>query len=285
MSERPPGARHGEEGAVPERPAAEQHERESTSERPSAAEQHEGESTSERPVLELRHVDASYGAFRSLFDVSLAVAPGEAVALVGPNGAGKTTVARVASGLVAPAVGSVLVDGQDMAGRSAFRFARAGVAHAPEGRSVFATLSVEENLVLSIRRVRGRRGVRDGLATAYELFPVLQKRRQQVAGTLSGGEQRMLSMARVLVDVPKLLVADELSLGLAPTVVERIYESLRRLRDAGAALLVIEQHVARALALCERVVILDHGTVSWAGPAAEAAERVQLHLHHDVVAG
>src|SRR5207237_4423804 len=129
----------------------------------------------------------------ALFSVSLSVERGEALALVGPNGAGKTTVARVASGLVAPSTGQVVVDGVDMTRRRTHAFARAGVAHAPEGRSVFATLTVDENLTLLFRRVRGRRGVRSGLELAYEMFPLLGKRRGQVAGTLSGGEQRMLA--------------------------------------------------------------------------------------------
>jgi branched-chain amino acid transport system ATP-binding protein len=236
-------------------------------------------------VLELRDVQACYGAFRSLFGVSLAVGRGEALALVGPNGAGKTTVARVATGLVAPTAGSVTVDGEDMAGRPTYAFARAGVAHAPEGRSVFATLTVEENLALSIRRIRGRTGVRGGLDAAYDLFPVLGERRQQAAGTLSGGEQRMLSMARVLVDPPKVLVADELSLGLAPRIIEQTYASLARLRDTGTSLLVIEQHVSHALALCDRVAVLDHGTVAWTGATGEANERVQAYLPAGAAAG
>ena len=230
-------------------------------------------------MLVFDEVDASYGAFRALFGVSFEVAAGEAVALVGPNGAGKTTVARVASGLVAPAAGRVLIDGGDMTGRAPYQFARAGIAHAPEGRSVFATLSVEENLTLSIRRIRGRSGVAAGLDEAYTLFPALQQRRHQAAGTLSGGEQRMLSMARVLVDEPKLLIADELSLGLAPMIVAETYRSLARLRDTGTALLVIEQHVSHALALCQRVMILDHGSVAWSGPSAEATELVRAQLH------
>jgi branched-chain amino acid transport system ATP-binding protein len=230
-------------------------------------------------VVELRTVSAAYGPFRALFDVSLRVGPGEAVALVGPNGAGKTTVARVASGLIAPGTGAVLVDGEDVTGLRPYQLARRGVAHAPEGRSVFATLSVEENLVLSIRRVRGRRGVRAGLDDAFGLFPVLAQRRSQVAGTLSGGEQRMLAMARVLVDAPKLLIADELSLGLAPLIVTQTYESLRTLRERGTAMLVIEQQVGHALALCDRVAVLDHGSIAWTGPAADAVDRVQAQLH------
>jgi branched-chain amino acid transport system ATP-binding protein len=230
------------------------------------------------PVFELRDVAAAYGPFRALFDVSLAISPGEAVALVGPNGAGKTTVARVASGLVAPTDGAVLVDGADLTGSRPYEFARAGVAHAPEGRSVFATLTVEENLTLSFRRARGRRGVRSGLDLAFELFPALGQRRRQEAGSLSGGEQRMLSLARVLVEAPKVLVADELSLGLAPIVVDEIYQSLQRLREAGTSLLVVEQHVGHALRLCDRVAMLDHGTITWVGPSAEAADRLKAHL-------
>jgi branched-chain amino acid transport system ATP-binding protein len=226
------------------------------------------------PVLELRDVSAAYGPFRALFGISLTVGPGEAVALVGPNGAGKTTVARVASGLLAPTSGTVLVDGADRTGSRAYELARAGIAHAPEGRSVFATLTVEENLALSFRRLHGRRGVRPGLDRAFQLFPILGERRRQLAGTLSGGEQRMLAMARVLVEVPKLLVADELSLGLAPLIVDQTYASLYRLREAGTALLIVEQHVGHALRLCDRVAILDHGSIHWTGTSAEAFDLV-----------
>jgi branched-chain amino acid transport system ATP-binding protein len=229
-------------------------------------------------ALELRDVDASYGVFKALFGISLTIEKGAAVALVGPNGAGKTTIARVASGLIAPSAGSVLVGGVELTGAPTHRFARAGVAHAPEGRSVFATLTVEENLTLSIHRVRGRAGLRAGLDEAYTIFPRLGDRRTQVAGTLSGGEQRMLAMARVLVDAPLVLIADELSLGLAPTIVDQTYRSLARLREAGTALLVIEQHVSHALELCDRVVVMEHGGVSWSGLSSEARERVQAFL-------
>jgi branched-chain amino acid transport system ATP-binding protein len=181
----------------------------------------------------------------------------------------------VASGLVPPTSGAVLVDGVDVTGSHPYEIALAGVLHAPEGRSVFATLTVEENLTLSFRLARGRRGVRSGLDLAFEMFPALERRRRQPAGTLSGGEQRMLSIARVLVQAPPLLVADELSLGLAPIVVEEIYESLHRLRGAGTALLIVEQHVGHALRLCDRVAVLAHGSVSWLGPSAKAAHRVR----------
>jgi branched-chain amino acid transport system ATP-binding protein len=225
-------------------------------------------------ILELDGVSAGYGPFHAVFDVSLAVQPGEAVALLGANGVGKTTVARLASGLVAPTQGAVRVDGEDLAGAPAHRFARAGIAHAPEGRSVFATLTVEENLRLPFRRSKGRHAVSAALDQAFSQFPALAGRRRQLAGTLSGGEQRMLSMARVLVEAPKLLVADELSLGLAPIVVDDIYTELARLRAEGTALLIVEQHIGHALALCDRVVLLEHGSVAWEGPAADAGDRV-----------
>jgi branched-chain amino acid transport system ATP-binding protein len=237
-------------------------------------------------VLEFRDVSAAYGPFRALFEVSFAIEPAEAVALVGSNGAGKTTVARVASGLVAPTTGTLHVDGVDMTGARTYKFAQAGVAHAPEGRSVFATLTVEQNLRLSFERLRGRKGARRSLELAYEMFPVLGDRRGQVAGTLSGGEQRMLSMARVLVEVPKIVIADELSLGLAPIIVDELYKSLERLRGEGTALLVVEQQVSHALALCERVILLDHGSVSWTGPSSEAADIVsQAFDPHHVASG
>lgn len=229
-------------------------------------------------ILELQGVSAGYGPFRALFDVSVEVGAGEAVALLGSNGVGKTTVARVATGLVAPLSGTVTVDGADLTGAPTYRFARAGVVHAPEGRSVFATLSVEENLVLSFRGSRGRAGVRPALDEAFDMFPLFARRRRQLAGTLSGGEQRMLSMVRVMVEAPKLLVADELSLGLAPIIVDEVYATLERLRQAGTSLLIVEQYVSHALALCDRVVLLDHGAVAWTGPAAEAAERVATRI-------
>jgi branched-chain amino acid transport system ATP-binding protein len=222
------------------------------------------------PVLELHGVEAAYGPFRALFGIDLQVWPGEALALVGANGAGKTTVARVATGLLAPQHGRVLVDGRDFSRARAHAFARARVAHAPEGRSVFATLAVEESLVLSFGRTRGRRGVAEALEEAYGMFPVLGQRRRQLAGTLSGGEQRMLSLSRVLVDPPRLLVADELSLGLAPIVVDEVYRALAMVRERGTSLLIVEQHVRHALWLCDRVVMLRRGSVAWEGTSTEA---------------
>lgn len=229
-------------------------------------------------VLRLDGVSAGYGPFRALFDVTIDVREGEAVALLGANGVGKTTLARVATGLIAPTGGTVAVDGVDMTGAAPHRFARAGVAHAVEGRSVFASLSVEDNLRLSLQRSFGSRGVSMAMASAFEQFPMLEQRRHQAAGSLSGGEQRILSLARVLVEQPRLLVADELSLGLAPIVVNNIYEQLARLRTAGTALLIVEQQVTHALDLCDRAVLLDHGAVEWSGPAGDARDLVATRI-------
>lgn len=222
-------------------------------------------------VVELDHVSAGYGPFRAVFDVSLRIDPGQALALLGSNGAGKTTVARLVTGLVVPTSGRLLVGGDDLTGHHAYEIARRGVAHAPEGRSVFASLTVEENLALGFRQALGR-GAGAATAKAYELFPRLGERRQQLAGSLSGGEQRMLSLARVLVNPPALLVVDELSLGLAPIVVDEVYRQLATIKEQGTALLVVEQHVEHALALADDVVVLTRGEVTYRGPAGDSDE-------------
>jgi branched-chain amino acid transport system ATP-binding protein len=224
-------------------------------------------------LLELVDVEAGYGPFRALFGVSLAVEEGQALALLGSNGAGKTTVARVCSGLVHPTAGRVMLDGDDIGGRHPYEIVRLGIAQAPEGRSVFASLSVEENLILGFRQALGRSGARAALDRAYDGFPRLGERRTQLAGTLSGGEQRMLSLARVLGNPPRLLVADELSLGLAPIVVEDVYQALVAIREAGTTLVVVEQQVAHALDLADVAVVLESGRVGFSGPADELAAR------------
>jgi branched-chain amino acid transport system ATP-binding protein len=221
------------------------------------------------PVLELEGVSAGYGPFRALFDVSLSVGPNSAVALVGPNGAGKTTVARVCSGLLCPSAGTLRLGGEDVTGIPAHELARRGVAHANEGRSVFASLSVEENLILAFRQTLGRQRVDAALEEAYTLFTRLRERRQQIAGSLSGGEQRMLALARVVVLRPTVLIADELSLGLAPTVCQEVYRVLGQVRAAGTSVVVVEQHLERALAFADRAIVLDHGEVVWEGPTSE----------------
>jgi branched-chain amino acid transport system ATP-binding protein len=224
------------------------------------------------PLLQLDDVSSGYGPFRALFHVSFALAPGKVLALLGSNGSGKTTVARVCSGLLAPTMGKVWFDGIDVTDWRPYRFARLGIVHAPEGRSVFASLTVEENLDLTFRRSRGRTGARDALDEAYSLFPRLGERRRQIAGTLSGGEQRMLSLARVLVEQPRLLIADELSLGLAPIIVDEVYKTLERIRDAGTTLLLVEQHVQHALGIADDAIVMVKGEVAYSGPVSELGD-------------
>lgn len=226
------------------------------------------------PVLELDDVSVAYGPYRALFGVSFSVHEGEAVALLGPNGAGKSTVARAVSGLVPVRSGRVRVAGRDVTGEPAWVIARAGLAHVPEGRGAFDSLSVEENLVLALRRRVGRRGLPASLDQAYARFPLLGGRRHDRVATLSGGQQRLLSQAKVLVVPPRVLVADELSLGLAPSVVDDVYAGLADVRSAGTALLVVEQQVDRVLALVSSAVVLERGAVAYAGPAPGAREAV-----------
>jgi branched-chain amino acid transport system ATP-binding protein len=224
------------------------------------------------PALELRSISASYGRFRALFGVSMSVPQGSVTALVGPNGAGKSTIARVVTGLVPVSAGRILFSGEDVTGLATWRLVRRGVAHAPEGRSVFATLDVEDNLRLTFIRALGRKGAGEALERAFGRFPRLAERRRQLAGTLSGGEQRMLALARVLAVPPKLLVVDELSLGLAPRVVDDVYRALREIRDAGTSLLVIEQQLPRALELAEQLVLMRKGEVVAAGPVGDLGD-------------
>lgn len=218
-------------------------------------------------LLEVEHVDAGYGPYRALFDVSLSVAEGSVVALVGPNGAGKSTLARVVSGLVRASAGRVRFDGADVTGWPAWRIARHGLAHAPEGRAVFATLTVEDNLALALRPGRSRREADALVARALRPFPRLGERRDQLAGTLSGGEQRMLALARVLAVPQRLLVVDELSMGLAPAVVDEVLDALAAVRATGTALLVVEQQAGRIIDLADRVVVLSQGRVVRQGDA------------------
>jgi branched-chain amino acid transport system ATP-binding protein len=230
------------------------------------------------PALDVDHLSAAYGPYRALFDVSFSVPESGVTALIGSNGAGKSTVARVVTGLLASSAGTVRLDGVDVTGRTAYKIARAGCAHVPEGRGVFADLTVEENLKILFRQRLGRRHVADALTRAYGEFPILGSRRKQRGGTLSGGEQRILSLAKVLIAPPRLLVADEISLGLAPVMIDAVYDGLRRINAAGTALLIVEQQVDRVLQIAGTAVVLEHGSVAFSGPADGALAAVERIL-------
>ncbi len=216
-------------------------------------------------MFELRHVSAGYGTSTVLRDVSLAVPPASVVALLGPNGAGKTTLLRVATGLLSPSAGSVLVDGQDVTGMPPHRLVDHGLCHVPEGRGVFPSLTVAENIRLQSPPGRERQS----LECAYEVFPRLGERRGQLAGTMSGGEQQMLALARAYVQSPRVVLLDEVSMGLAPKVVDEIFDVIARLASEGVSLLLVEQYVTRALVVADLVYLLNRGRVSFAGEPAE----------------
>ena len=230
-----------------------------------------------RSLLELRGVEASYGPYRALFGVTFSVPEGSAVALVGSNGAGKSTVARVVSGLVRAKVGTIRFAGHDVTRWPAWRIARAGLAHAPEGRSVLASLTVEENLILAARALGGR-PPSGALDRAFSTFGQLAARRHQLAGTLSGGEQRMLSLAKVLAVPQRLLVVDEASFGLSPAVVDEVFDTLRMIRATGTSLLVVEQHLDRVLSMSDRAVVLVRGRVAAEGTVADVEPAIERLL-------
>jgi ABC-type branched-subunit amino acid transport system ATPase component len=231
------------------------------------------------PLLELRDVHAGYGLARVLNGVSLTVRAGQAVAILGTNGAGKTTLAGVISGLIRPSAGELRIDGVDRAGSAPHLIARLGLAQCMEGRRIFAPLSVEENLLLAAGQVsKAERQQR--LDQVYQLFPVLRERRTQGGTSMSGGQQQMLAIARALMSRPRLVVFDEISLGLAPLIMDQLYAALAALRDAGLTLLIVEQDVQRALDLADQVHVMEHGRIALSGTAAQVRENPVLrHLY------
>jgi branched-chain amino acid transport system ATP-binding protein len=225
-------------------------------------------------LLSVESIDVSYGAVRALFDVSLEVPTGSVVALLGANGAGKSTLARKVSGLVPSTRGTVTFGGDDITRWPSHRIRKAGLVHIPEGRGIFPGLTVQENLRMAVRRVGTPDERQDAISHAFDLFPALTTRRTQRAGTLSGGEQQMLALARALAVPPRLIIADEMSLGLAPLVVDSVFHSIEQACQRGVTVLLIEQFVHRALGLAQSAVILRQGSVAWSGPAADARQEV-----------
>jgi branched-chain amino acid transport system ATP-binding protein len=216
-------------------------------------------------VLEVRDVQAAYGDVRVLMGVSLSVAPGEIVALVGPNGAGKTTLLAAITGLLPLRAGSIAWEGRPLHRWPAHRIVEAGVALVPEGRRLFARMTVEENLRLGAFAPRALAGREEALGRVYGIFPRLAERRRQLAGSLSGGEQQMVAIGRALMSHPRLLLLDEPSLGLAPRVVEGIFGVLREIHGAGVGVFLVEQNVQVALGLADRGYVLEGGRISGAG--------------------
>jgi branched-chain amino acid transport system ATP-binding protein len=226
-------------------------------------------------LLEVDRLEAGYGAVPVLRGVRMHVAQGEVIAVLGANGAGKSTLNRVLSGLMPPWKGTVRFEGADMTGRDASDMVEAGLVHVPEGRRVFPNLNVCENLELGSYR-RGQPNRARNLERAFGIFPKLKERRTQSAGTLSGGEQQMLAIARGLMAEPKLLILDEPSLGLSPLLVEEMFGLIQRIREDGPGILLVEQNVVQSLAVASRAYMLENGAFVLEGPAAALLDDPQL---------
>jgi len=226
--------------------------------------------------LVARDIEAGYGEVQVIWGLSLEVGQGEIVCMVGSNGAGKSTFMRCMSGLVPLRAGSITIEGRDMSRASAADFVRAGVAHVPEGRRLFSAMSVRDNLLMGAYLREDKAEIEADLEKVYAAFPILAERRKQDAGTLSGGEQQMCAIGRGMMARPRLLLIDELSLGLAPRIVDLLSESLREINRTGVAILLVEQDVMNAFELADRAYVIDRGTVTVSGKASDLAADTRI---------
>jgi branched-chain amino acid transport system ATP-binding protein len=227
-------------------------------------------------MLCVKDLEVRYGGIVAASGVSFELKKGESLSLIGPNGAGKTSTLRAISGLVPPAHGEITFDGKELVNLPAYRIARCGVALVPEGRHLFGPLTVEENLLLGRQRL-GSHGVSDGLAMVFDMLPKLKERRAQKAGSLSGGEQQMLVIGRALIGQPKIIMLDEPSMGLAPQMVDLIFEVLARLKSGGQTILLVEQNARLAMTFAERTIVLSVGRIVMQGLSAD------LLTQHEVI--
>jgi len=227
-------------------------------------------------LLEVSGLAVAYGGINAVKGIDLAVARGELVTLIGANGAGKTTTLKALAGLLAPAGGRVTYEGADITGVPAHALVGCGLALVPEGRGVFPRLTIEENLLMGAYSRRDTAGIRDDVDRGYALFPRLKERRAQLAGTLSGGEQQMLAIARALMSRPRLLLLDEPSMGLAPIMVQKIFETIRRVSAEGTTLLLVEQNAKVALEISDRGYVMESGRIVLSGPARDLLGNEQV---------
>ncbi len=222
-------------------------------------------------MLTIENISVNYGAIEALTDISLHVGQGEVVTLIGANGAGKTTTLRTITGLLEPTEGRILFEGQEIQGVATHRLVARGISMSPEGRGVFANLSVRENLQMGAYLKRNRAEIAEDMEHAFQMFPRLKERESQKAGTLSGGEQQMLAMSRALMSRPRLLLLDEPSLGLAPLVVHTIFEAIEDIRSKGTTILLVEQNAHAALKHSDRAYVLETGKIVMEGPSRDLA--------------
>jgi branched-chain amino acid transport system ATP-binding protein len=220
-------------------------------------------------MLELRSIDAGYGSFQALFGVNLEVKAGEAVGVIGPNGAGKTTLMRVISGLIRPTGGSITMERRDVLATAPHRIVNLGIAHVPENRRLFPRLTVDDNLKMGAFMPAARAKYAERLEFVFDLFPRMKERRHQMAGTMSGGEQQMCAIGRALMSNPKLLLLDEPSAGLAPVVVQQVFELVRRIRASGLTVLIVEQNVQQVLRIVDRAYLLEAGAIRSSGTSEQ----------------
>ena len=223
-------------------------------------------------MLELKDVNAGYGTFQALFDISLEVNAGEAVAVIGPNGAGKTTLMRVISGMTAPFSGDLTMERQSLTTIPPHQIVELGIAHVPENRRLFPGMTVEDNLKLGAFAKKARGDSKKSLDFVYELFPRMKERRNQLAGTMSGGEQQMCAIGRAIMSGPKLLLMDEPSAGLAPVVVQQVFGLVRRIREEGYTVLIVEQNVQQVLKVVDRAYLLEAGQLIDSGKSSDLLE-------------
>ncbi len=222
-------------------------------------------------LLSVNNLSVSYGAIEAIRNCSLRVEQGEIVTLIGGNGAGKSTMLRTISGLLIPKRGTIQFEGKEIQGQPPHRIAQSGLVHVPEGRGIFANLTVEENLQLGAYSRNDHAEIRKDRERALELFPRVRERLKQAAGTLSGGEQQMVAIARAMLSRPRLLMLDEPSLGLAPQIVQTIFQVIREINNSGTTILLVEQNAAMALKVAHRAYVIEVGSIEMEGPAAELA--------------
>ncbi|HUI86777.1 MAG TPA: ABC transporter ATP-binding protein [Nitrososphaerales archaeon] len=227
-------------------------------------------------ILTVENLDAYYGSFQALFGVSLDVKKGEIVSLIGANGAGKTTTLSCVTGLVRPAAGSIMYKGKDLSKLPTHEIINMGVSQVPEGRGIFPLLSVRENLYLGAYTKRSRLGRDKMIERVYELFPILSERQNQMGGSLSGGEQQMLAIGRGLMSDPELMLMDEVSLGLAPIVIDRIYKTIEKINSGGVTILFVEQNVRRSLQESDRSYVMKQGRITLHGTADTLKEEAEI---------
>src|ERR671928_2149653 len=220
-------------------------------------------------MLTLTGIDAGYGSFQALFGVNLEVNAGEAVGVIGPNGAGKTTLMRVISGLIRPTRGAIAMQGTDVVATPAHRIVSLGIAHVPENRRLFPRLTVDDNLKMGAYMPGARARYAERLEVVFGLFPRMKERRHQMAGTMSGGEQQMCAIGRALMSDPKLLLLDEPSAGLAPVVVQQVFEFVKRISSEGYTVLIVEQNVQQVLRVVDRAYLIEAGSIRASGTSAE----------------